>query len=393
MYQTVYKCIGCILKTNVFINILVNNIYMNKENKFMYSFSSLDKYKKCPRAFKYIYIDKEPVLENEGSKKGSVIHNYLEKIMTDANKNKSLSMPIEFAKDYPNILDNFLYLETKRFSKFKDKDLYYDNELEQKIFDYDLNIVGKIDRVYYLFDKENGKVLLDYKTGKVKDIKDNYPQLALYTYMYNKKYPNDPIKYWEIDYVAEKDKYFLEKIDNKLIEARIKEIKEEIETIEKDNTYNCKLSPLCLWCPVLHICPMKQQALTKFKATIEKHNLDMDKIIKDAMEYRELKKGKNTKKELIIYSKVAGTTFSSYNLLLIKEGDKLQLVREKDNKYDPNAVAIYHNNNKIGYIKKELAVDLHIALDNGFEVNCSAENITGKDKGNIGVNIKLHLIK
>ena len=35
----------------------------------MYSFSSLDKYKKCPRAFKYIYIDKEPVLENEGSKK------------------------------------------------------------------------------------------------------------------------------------------------------------------------------------------------------------------------------------------------------------------------------------------------------------------------------------
>jgi len=366
---------------------------MKTKNNFMYSFSSLDKYKKCPRAFKYIYIDKEPVLENEGSKKGSEIHNYLEQIMTDANKNKSLSMPIEFAKDYPNILDNFLYLETKRYSRFKDKDLYYDNELEQKVFDYDLNIVGKIDRVYYLFDKENGKVLLDYKTGKVKDIKDNYPQLAQYTYMYNKKYPNDPIKYWEIDYVAEKDKYFLEKIDNKLIEARIKEIKEEIETIEKDNTYNCKLSPLCLWCPVLHICPMKQQALNKFKSTIEKHNLDMDKIIKDAMEYRELKKGKNTKKELIIYSKVAGTTFSSYNLLLIKEGDKLQLVREKDNKYDPNAVAIYHNNNKIGYIKKELAVDLHIALDNGFEVNCSAENITGKDKGNIGVNIKLHLIK
>ena len=131
--------------------------------------------------------------------------------MTDANKNKSLSMPIEFAKDYPNILDNFLYLETKRYSKFKDKELYYDNELEQKVFDYDLNIVGKIDRVYYLFDKSNGKVLLDYKTGKVKDIKDNYPQLALYTYMYNKKYPNDPIKYWEIDYVAEKDKYFIEK--------------------------------------------------------------------------------------------------------------------------------------------------------------------------------------
>lgn len=43
--------------------------------------------------------------------------------------------------------------------------------------------------------------------------------------MYNNKHPNDPIKYWEIDYVAEKDKYFLEEVDNKLIEVRIKEVK------------------------------------------------------------------------------------------------------------------------------------------------------------------------
>lgn len=393
MYQSIYKAIGCILKTNVFINISVLNIYMKRTNDLWYSFSNLEKYKQCPRAFKYIYVDREPVLENEWSRQGSEIHNFLEQILKEAIVSKSFSLSTEFANKYPEILDNFLNLESKRIKRFKDKDLYFENELEQKIYDEELHLVGKIDRVYYLFDKDNGKVLLDYKTGKVKDIQDNYPQLALYTYMYNKKYPKNPIKYWEIDYVAEKDKYFLEEVDNKLIESRIKEVKEEIETIEKDNTYDCKLSPLCLWCPVLHICPMKQQALTKFKSTIEKHNLDMDKIIKDAMEYRELKKGKNTKKELIIYSKVAGTTFSSYNLLLIKEGDKLQLVREKDNKYDPNAIAIYHNNNKIGYIKKELAVDLHIALDNGFEVNCSAENITGKDKENIGINIKLHLIK
>ena len=365
---------------------------MKRTNDLWYSFSNLEKYKQCPRAFKYIYIDKEPILENEWSKQGSEIHNFLEHTLNEAIKSKSFSLSSEFANKYPEILDNFLYLETKRYKKFEDKDLYFDNELEQKIYDEELHLVGKIDRVYYLFDKDNGKVLLDYKTGKVKDIKDNYPQLALYTYMYNKKFPLNAIKWWEIDYIKEKDKYFLEEVDNKLIEERVKEVKEEIETIEKDNTFECKLSPLCLWCPVIHICPMKDQAINKFKATIEKHKLDMDKIIKDATEHREKYK-KTNKKELVVFSKIVGTTFSDYNLLNIHEKDILQLVREKDNKYDPNAIAIYHNNNKVGYIKKELAVDLHIALDNNFEVICNAENITGKDKGNIGVNIKITLIK
>lgn len=365
---------------------------MKRTNDLWYSFSNLEKYKQCPRAFKYIYVDREPVLENEWSKQGSEIHNFLEQILKEAIVSKSFSLSTEFANKYPEILDNFLTLESKRIKRFKDKDLYFENELEQKIYDEELHLVGKIDRVYYLFDKENGKVLLDYKTGKVKDIKDNYPQLALYTYMYNKKNPLNTIKWWEIDYIKEKDKYFLEEVDNKLIESRIKEVKEEIETIEKDNTYDCKLSPLCLWCPVIHICPMKQQAINKFKSTIEKHQLDMDKIIKDAMEHRNKFK-KEPKKKLIIYSKLAGTTFTSYNLLLIKVGDTLQLIREKDNKYDPNAIAVYHNNNKVGYIKKELAVDLHIALDNNYEVICNAENITGQDKGNIGINIKITLIK
>lgn len=390
-----------LLLTEVFINVLVYTIYMNTNtnidwDNYWFSFSSVETYKKCPRAFKYIYLDKEPVLQNEESKRGIEIHEYLEQAVKELTKQDSVgyNVDVEFLNKYPNIVSNFLELEKKRFDKFKDKELYKQNELEVTLKDKDLMLVGKLDRVYYLFDKDNGKVLLDYKTGKVKPKEEYYTQLPLYTYMYNKMFPLNTIKYWEIDFVNEKEQYFIEPITDELITKAVDAFKRDKDKIKKDTEFKCNTSPLCLWCRALHICPNREMVINRFKATAEKHKLDIRKQIKDALEYREQVLGKLPEtKELIIYSKLAGTTFTGFNLLQLKVGDELKLVREPTNEHDPNAIAVYSSADKIGYIKKDLARDLHIALDNKYTVICKVETITGQDKDNQGVNISIKIIK
>ncbi len=60
-------------------------------------------------------------------------------------------------------------------------------------------------------------------------------------------------------------------------------------------------------------------------------------------------------KHLLLQCFLRGFKFYEGPKLLadFKEGDMLELVREPENEYDENAVALYWNNHKIGYIPKE----------------------------------------
>jgi len=87
----------------------------------------------------------------------------------------------------------------------------------------------------------------------------------------------------------------------------------------------------------------------------------------------------------------------------IMEGDELILVPKtatwvnritKKVESDENAVAIYYDGKKIGWIqqqKTQLASKLSYLMQNGFNVKCYVENISGgtPDKKNIGMNIKI----
>jgi len=94
------------------------------------------------------------------------------------------------------------------------------------------------------------------------------------------------------------------------------------------------------------------------------------------------------------FSKVVGTTFrDDVDLSKLKVGDDLILVREKDNQYDPNAVAIYANFDdkakQIGYVKRELAQDMAKLMDAGEVMVGEITQITGGHDGqNHGVNYK-----
>lgn len=67
-----------------------------------------------------------------------------------------------------------------------------------------------------------------------------------------------------------------------------------------------------------------------------------------------------------IYSgHVAGLPHHNYESVAdsIKPGDELDLVREPDNAFDPNAIAIYHNEQKIGYVKAIHTGGIHPYFD------------------------------
>ncbi len=63
----------------------------------------------------------------------------------------------------------------------------------------------------------------------------------------------------------------------------------------------------------------------------------------------------NTHSRYLADFNVAGMRYWDGALVLsrLEPGKKLQLIAEPQNQYDPNAVAIYFNDSKIGYIPQE----------------------------------------
>lgn len=103
---------------------------------------------------------------------------------------------------------------------------------------------------------------------------------------------------------------------------------------------------------------------------------------------------KNTKFKNL-YTKVVGVTYNNRQYIIknhLQINQKLDLIREVNNKYDKNAVAVYAGKEQIGYIKKELAKDLASLIDSGKKLECRVKKITGGGSYSYGVNIGLNEI-
>ena len=366
---------------------------MTKEKKdlgFNFSYSSVSTYKQCPLRFKLQYIDRLPILQNEAMKKGNEVHNMLEELVIDITNNKSITKNLMDYK-HQTELKNFLMLEDKRYTKHINKDNYFENVTEEKIRNEEINTVGMIDRVYKFWDNE-GYVLLDYKTGKVRDKSYYYPQLSLYVYLHNQKHPDKKLSYWEIDWVSEENQYFIDKIDYELVDKYVDEYLKTIVEIENAKEYKHKLSPLCMWCNVLYACPYQKEALSKFKGIADKKGLDIMTIIRMGLRNQH---NKGIPKSNFFYTKIVGTTFVEIDYTTLNVGQSLTLVREPNNEFDKNAIAVFLEQNKLGYIKKTIAKDLSKGIDKGNNIKCTLESLTGgsKSKENRGINIKIEVFK
>lgn len=86
---------------------------------------------------------------------------------------------------------------------------------------------------------------------------------------------------------------------------------------------------------------------------------------------------------------IAGISKYDFDLSQLSEGDILTFTQEKDNKFDPNAVYVSFNGNKIGYIKKGHNTVFNRKNTKSIKVSVwSVINISGFEKLYARVDIK-----
>lgn len=87
------------------------------------------------------------------------------------------------------------------------------------------------------------------------------------------------------------------------------------------------------------------------------------------------------KEKKLIYSEyIKGFQFNEGKsfLLKFKKGEVLIMQREPENDYDENAVAIYWNNKKIGYLPVMENVSISNMLDQNIALTCTIEEVNVK---------------
>jgi hypothetical protein len=71
-------------------------------------------------------------------------------------------------------------------------------------------------------------------------------------------------------------------------------------------------------------------------------------------------------------------------------GESLLLVREPDNRFDPDAVAVRRTNGEqLGYLSADLADEMARLLDRGERIEVQISDLTGGGRKARGVNIRI----
>jgi hypothetical protein len=85
-----------------------------------------------------------------------------------------------------------------------------------------------------------------------------------------------------------------------------------------------------------------------------------------------------------------GTSRQAIILREIFEDDPIALELEPDNPYDPNAVKVLSKfGNQIGYLGKDVAERLKIALINEIDIRVKASWVSGEKMKGVGLRIEL----
>jgi hypothetical protein len=216
-----------------------------------YSFSKLSTHKQCNRKFRYTYIDKlkKDVLKSSALIKGDTIHSILECYPEKSNH--------KLAQQFEPIVHNFVksslgkkYLEQASIKEMKfalTKDLQ-PTEYSKK----DAMFRGFIDCICVIDKTLN---LIDWKTGKYKDIKyQDFDQLAFYSIYFFQRYPDISKIKISFVYVEHDD------LENDIILERqylgqyIDQLLTLISNVEEDVQYKKNINKLCHWCDFKTYC-------------------------------------------------------------------------------------------------------------------------------------------
>jgi len=89
------------------------------------------------------------------------------------------------------------------------------------------------------------------------------------------------------------------------------------------------------------------------------------------------------------HTKIVGVTFEGRQDLIagLQPGAELELVRQPENAYDPNAVAVHFGRLQLGFVKKEIAARIAPNIDAGERYRAEVREVTGGGARSFGVNI------
>lgn len=161
--------------------------------------SKINTYKKCPREFKYIYVDEFESPPNQYMQLGLDVHTIAEKVGKRIQQEDNITkekVRLYLDYEYNNINSNFNLSEhiDSLYSFFLNfcGTQYKIFSVEEKIENPSLGINGIIDLV--VEDKETGNlIIIDYKTGKSKAITSFRFELCMYRNLIEFKYPNKKV--------------------------------------------------------------------------------------------------------------------------------------------------------------------------------------------------------
>ena len=98
----------------------------------------------------------------------------------------------------------------------------------------------------------------------------------------------------------------------------------------------------------------------------------------------------NTKLVGVTYENHAGENIQDI-LPLLQKGNALALVREYDNPYDGNAIAVYCGSSHIGYLDRRTAEHIAEYMDIGVRVTGTVTEVTGGGNVSYGCRIELKI--
>lgn len=212
-----------------------------------YSFSKIDSFVTCPRKFKYKYIDKadkkpqnmEPVL------KGGAVHHILENYPGSSNH--------KLAPQYQHIVDKFIQTEHGQKLLFRDSTREFDFGLDSNLLpcgykDKEAIFRGSVD---YIFIEDGVLYLVDWKTGKYKELKwQSYDQLMYYGLYFFQRYPNVNTICISYVYIEHENMHNDLTLERKYLNDYKTKLIKAISEIENEEVFprTIKNYKLCDWC-------------------------------------------------------------------------------------------------------------------------------------------------
>jgi CRISPR/Cas system-associated exonuclease Cas4 (RecB family) len=222
-----------------------------------YSFSKVSLYNNCNRKFKYKYIDRIKVkTDTYHLEKGNYVHEVLEHLRTGGEVDVSkYNLTAEQIAEIDVLIDTFVQSEFSKTFLYPKTDHVFteikfgiDTKLEVSDYDYrDKNLLylGAVDQVNFYSDSLH---VIDWKTGKVRNYTEQLRHYAMWALT---QFPN--VEKVITSYV------FIEhnqSIDVIVTREELKKIHLEllsnIQTIETDEQFFRKETPLCDYCEYGH---------------------------------------------------------------------------------------------------------------------------------------------